>query len=186
MPEEIREDRTKRQLDGALRRLLGEKPLEQIRVRELTELCGIRRQSFYYHFPDVPALFDWSLARETECLLLGREQCLTWRQALASALERIRDNRAYYRALLAYRGRAGLGETLALEALLETTLDYYGRRGGSPRASRTELACWEAVLVSLLEGWIREEVPGDPAALLDLLETQAQQGALGAAWRNTR
>lgn len=40
-------NRTKSQLELALRTLLREKPLSQIRVRELTEMCGIRRQSFY-------------------------------------------------------------------------------------------------------------------------------------------
>lgn len=185
MPEDIREDRTKRQLDAALRRLLEEKPLERIRVRELTERCGIRRQSFYYHFPDVPALFEWSLARETEALLEERERCLTWRQALGALLERIRENRAYYRALLEGRGRAGLGETLALGELLEITADYYRRRSGSPRAPRAELACWETLLASLLEGWIRGELAQEPEALLDLLEAQVLLGAAGAAWQNT-
>ena len=119
MPEEPLEDRTKRALDAALRQLLEEKPLDQIRVRELTALCGIRRQSFYYHFPDVYALFAWSLARETEGLLARQAQCLTWQQALRTLLVRLAQNRPYYRALLEHRGRAGLREVLALGGLLE-------------------------------------------------------------------
>ena len=47
MPAELCVNRTKNDLDRALRQLLLQKPLEQIRVRELTALCGIRRQSFY-------------------------------------------------------------------------------------------------------------------------------------------
>ena len=63
MPEN--ETRTRRELDAALRELLREgKPLAQLRVRELTERCGLRRQSFYYHFLDVYDLFDWSVRRE--------------------------------------------------------------------------------------------------------------------------
>ena len=34
------EERTKRELDNAMRFLLREKPLEQIRVKDLSELCG--------------------------------------------------------------------------------------------------------------------------------------------------
>ena len=63
MPAELCVNRTKNDLDRALRQLLLQKPLEQIRVRELTALCGIRRQSFYYHFPDVQSLFDWSMRK---------------------------------------------------------------------------------------------------------------------------
>lgn len=184
MPAENREDRTKRQLEAALRQLLEEKPLEQIRVRELTELCGIRRQSFYYHFPDVPALFAWSLAREKERLLAGQEQCLTWRQALASLLIHIGENRPYYQALLASRGPAALRDVLALGGLLEKTLDYYRRRSGGPQASPAELACWEGLLTALLESWIRNGPTQAPDTLLDLLEARASQGAVGAAWQN--
>lgn len=184
MVEEIREGRTKRQLEEALRQKLEEKPLEQIRVRELTELCGIRRQSFYYHFPDVPALFAWSLDRERERLLADRERCLTWRQALSLALERVAENRPYYQALLSNRGRAGLAEVLALEDLLTRVLDYYRRRSGGPPISDQERACWESLLATLLEGWIREGLTGPPEDLLALLESQAGQIAAGAAWRN--
>lgn len=76
------ENRTRKGLDAALRELLKQKPLDQIRVRELTELCGLRRQSFYYHFEDVYELFRWSIQRERELLLRRQEECLTWRQAL--------------------------------------------------------------------------------------------------------
>ena len=41
------ENRTRRELSAALRELLRQRPLDQLRVRELTERCGLRRQSFY-------------------------------------------------------------------------------------------------------------------------------------------
>ena len=46
MPADAAENRTKQRLSRALKELLRKKPLDQIRVRELTELCGLRRQSF--------------------------------------------------------------------------------------------------------------------------------------------
>ena len=70
-------DRTKSQLDLALRTLLREKAPDQIRVRELTELCGIRRQSFYYHFTDVYDLFAWSVEQERAALAPRQANCLT-------------------------------------------------------------------------------------------------------------
>ena len=67
MPEN--DNRTRRELEAALRGLLGQKPLGQLRVRELTERCGLRRQSFYYHFTDIYDLFAWCLSRERALLL---------------------------------------------------------------------------------------------------------------------
>ena len=86
MPAEFCENRTKYRLDGALRQLLERKPLDQIRIRELTELCGIRRQSFYYHFPDVYALFQWSLQQEGDRLLERQGSFLTWQQVMEDLL----------------------------------------------------------------------------------------------------
>ena len=108
MPEETCGNRTKYQLDRALKELLKQKPLSQIRVRELTEQCGIRRQSFYYHFSDVYDLFNWSVCRERESLPRRQEECLTWQQVLGDLLDHTETDRPYYQAILENRGRTGL------------------------------------------------------------------------------
>ena len=38
--------------------LLDQKPLNQITVKMVVEECGINRNSFYYHFQDIPALLE--------------------------------------------------------------------------------------------------------------------------------
>lgn len=45
---------TERAIKEAFIKLLGEKPLAQISVRMIVEECGINRNSFYYHFQDIP------------------------------------------------------------------------------------------------------------------------------------
>jgi len=187
MAAELCETRTKTQLDNALRQLLDVKPLDQIRVRELTALCGIRRQSFYYHFPDVEALFDWSLDRERSSLPQRQGSCLTWQQALTDLLRHIAGHRSYYRALLDHRGREGLRQLTApaLDSLLDKTLDYYRRRCGAARDDGRSLrSCGEMLLLTLLESWVREDLSQPPESLLAPLETLVQQGAVGAAWQN--
>ena len=39
-------------------KLLGEKPLNHISVKDIVEECGINRNSFYYHFHDIPMLVE--------------------------------------------------------------------------------------------------------------------------------
>ena len=189
MPAELCVNRTKNDLDRALRQLLLQKPLEQIRVRELTALCGIRRQSFYYHFPDVQSLFDWSIQQEAMRTLARQETCLTWQQALTVLLEHTAKDRCYYQALLKNRGRAGLRKLLegTLGSLLSRTLDYYQRRCGvmrNPPRDQELLSCWETMLLTLLESWIQGDLPQPPQTLVSLLEGLVQQGAVGAAWQN--
>ena len=55
---------TKMAIKATFIRLLDEKPLSQITVKNIVEECGVNRNSFYYHFQDIPALIE-ELVTET-------------------------------------------------------------------------------------------------------------------------
>ena len=187
MPEH--ENRTRRGLSAALRELLREGPLGQLRVRELTERCGLRRQSFYYHFNDVYDLFDWSVRQERALLLERLENCLAWRQALLDLLDRAAEERAFYQAVLDRGGQAGLGEMIPLGEVLEAVQTYYRDRcGGAPdrAAEERERRCGQALLLSMLESWIRGGLTLAPEELADALERTAERSAAGAVWQTLR
>lgn len=187
MPEN--DNRTRRELEAALRGLLEQKPLGQLRVRELTERCGLRRQSFYYHFTDIYDLFAWCLGRERALLLDRLEDCLTWRQAFLALLDRAGEERAFYRAALDRGGQAGLGELVPLEEVLETVQAYYRNRCGAPpdRAEEErDRRCVRLLLLALLESWLREGEALPPEELADALERAAERSAAGAVWHTLR
>lgn len=39
-------------------KLLEERPLREITVKDIVQDCGVNRNSFYYHFKDIPALLE--------------------------------------------------------------------------------------------------------------------------------
>ena len=47
---------TKKAIKETFVALLEERPLNRITVKDIVEACGINRNSFYYHFQDLPAL----------------------------------------------------------------------------------------------------------------------------------
>ena len=55
---------TKRAIKESFWKLLNRQPLSQISVRAIVEDCGINRNSFYYHFRDIPSLIE-EIIRET-------------------------------------------------------------------------------------------------------------------------
>lgn len=186
MPEFEIESRTRQELDAALRTLLRRKPLAQIRVRELTELCGLRRQSFYYHFKDVYDLFAWCVQRERTLVLKRREECVTWQQALLDVLHRIREEEVFYRAVLAQGGQAALGDMVSLEGVLETVQTYYRNRDrgkADPEADAFRLRCRKAMLLSLLESWARGELRLSPEEIVLSLEETVEQSSAGTLWK---
>lgn len=49
---------TKRAIIESFVKLLNERPLSKITVKDIVEDCGVNRNSFYYHFQDIPALLN--------------------------------------------------------------------------------------------------------------------------------
>lgn len=43
--------------------LIKRKSADKITVRELTEQCGVTRQAFYYHFPDIKGVMEYTIER---------------------------------------------------------------------------------------------------------------------------
>ena len=49
---------TKDAIKQSFLKLLNKKPIDKITVKEIVEDCGINRNSFYYHFDDIPSLME--------------------------------------------------------------------------------------------------------------------------------
>ena len=45
---------TKRAIKETFISLLNDRPLNRITVKDIVETCGINRNSFYYHYEDLP------------------------------------------------------------------------------------------------------------------------------------
>ena len=60
---------TEKAIKESFIRLLTEKPLNKITVKDITEDCGINRNSFYYHYRDIPALLLEIVTEESEKLI---------------------------------------------------------------------------------------------------------------------
>lgn len=49
--------------------LIREGKTKKLTVKDIVEACNITRQTFYYHFDDVPQLFEWIIRKEKDRLL---------------------------------------------------------------------------------------------------------------------
>ncbi len=60
---------TKQAIKASFLKLLNQQPLSKISVRDIVEDCGINRNSFYYHFHDIPSLLGEIITDQTEQLI---------------------------------------------------------------------------------------------------------------------
>ncbi len=49
---------TRNAIKASFLKLLNERPLSKITVKDVVEDCGINRNSFYYHYQDIPTLLE--------------------------------------------------------------------------------------------------------------------------------
>ncbi|MCI8348951.1 MAG: TetR family transcriptional regulator [Firmicutes bacterium] len=60
---------TSRAIKESFIKLLNEKPMNKISVKDIVEDCGINRNSFYYHFQDIPALLEEIVEDEAAAII---------------------------------------------------------------------------------------------------------------------
>ena len=60
---------TRDAIKAAFLKLLEERPFSEITVKNVVEECGINRNSFYYHFHDLPALLEEIVREEADTVI---------------------------------------------------------------------------------------------------------------------
>lgn len=63
-------DFTKKAIRNSFVKLLNEKPLKQITVRDIVDDCGVNRNTFYYHFQDIPQLIETIVKEDADRIIL--------------------------------------------------------------------------------------------------------------------
>lgn len=105
MNRESSSQQTKELLAESLKRKALKKPLDKITVKELIEDCGINRRTFYYHFEDIYALYEWTLHNEAGKWFRQGDRYRTLDEGLHLLLDFLQENR-----VLCSRAIHGLGQ----------------------------------------------------------------------------
>ena len=179
---------TKQALAAALKELMAQKPIENITIHDLTEHCGIRRQTFYYHFEDVYDLLRWMFQEEGIALLEQQKGALLWQEGLLQLFSYIEENRAVCLCALKSVGRKELKRFFEadIHAIIYRTVEQLGNEVGAIQAGVTKddvdllthfyvLAC-----VGLLESWLLGEIDRTPEELIAFLDRILKEHICGA------
>lgn len=62
-------ERTRGAIVNAFIQLLSEKPVNKITVKDIVERCGVNRNTFYYHFHDIPDLAEQMMEEKADQLI---------------------------------------------------------------------------------------------------------------------
>ena len=60
---------TESAIKASVWKLLNEKPINKITIKDIVEDCGINRNSFYYHFQDLPPVIEKIITEEVDSII---------------------------------------------------------------------------------------------------------------------
>lgn len=97
---------TKQAMYHTLKKLITTKPINKITIKDITDTCGLNRQTFYYHFKDIYDLLEWSFREEFHFIdnyLQDPNQ--TWDEILTGAVMYISQNKYICQCIVSGVGR---------------------------------------------------------------------------------
>lgn len=78
---------TKDAIKRSFMKLLNQKQVNKITVKEIVEDCGINRNSFYYHYDDIPALIEEILNEQSDALVQVSNKDTSIYEAILTAMD---------------------------------------------------------------------------------------------------
>lgn len=168
---------TEKAIREAFVELLNEKPLDKITIKDITETCGISRNTFYYHFADIPTLLENVINREIERVVSETETELAWEDAFISGAQFALENRRFiYHAYKSVRHEE-------VERYLNSVAGEIMRRfvarvaEGIPVSEMDKQLIadfYRAALVGMVVDWLNQGMKTDPLPIIKRLGTMLE------------
>ena len=88
---------TEKAIRAAFMQLLNDRPLSKITVKDISDSCGINRNSFYYHYQDIPSLIQQILSDEIDRIVSEYSSVDSLAECMSAAIGFAAENkRAIY------------------------------------------------------------------------------------------
>ena len=174
---------TKRALEASLKNLLLQKPLSKITISDITEDCGINRMTFYYHFKDIYDLVEWSCQEDASKALAGNKTYETWQQGFLQLFKAVQDNKPFIMNVYHSVSREQVENYLykVTYDLLEGVVEEQAQGMSVRQEDKAFIATlYKYMFVGLMLDWIKSDMKGDPALIVERLE-QVIHGSVSAA-----
>ena len=167
-------DLTRRAMAEAVTELLKTRTLDRITIRDITDRCGLTRNTFYYHFHDVYDLLNWIFSDKTDEIVSKYSSVKDWEGGLLEMLEFLFENRE----MVMHSYEAVTGEVLQrfisdvlyrhVEVIVEIAAD---KIRVSRESVRLAADFYTHAVIGAVLSWIREGMPQRPDQLAHIYST---------------
>ncbi len=91
---------TKKAISQGLKELMKKKSLDKITIADITEICGLNRQTFYYHFQDKYELVNWIYYNEAISAISKDLTFENWDKKVLELLKIMKEESYFYQNAL--------------------------------------------------------------------------------------
>ncbi|QEE60742.1 TetR family transcriptional regulator [Salinibacterium sp. dk2585] len=159
-------------LAAALKVRLRTEPFDKVTVTELTRDCGLTRQAFYYHFPDVRHLAVWVFETEIAGQVRAFASELGWADGLVRLMLYMRKNRAAVLAVFDGLGQSGV-ERFLFRQMRPVTESVMDQDGGGPVQAQDRILVvdfYTSAVLAVVLRWVADGMVEHPYRVVGALE----------------
>ena len=164
---------TRERLGNALKEELRTTPLTKVTVRRLTEIAGVTRQAFYYHFPDVMSLATWVFEREIVTHIMAHATYQEWSDGLCDLLVYMSEHREQTYAVVSSLSRREIEEFFyrAFREMMRAIItELEGSAPLDPAQRDFIIDHFTLSVVAHLFHWLNRDMQADPFILTENIE----------------
>lgn len=179
-------DHTKAALAESLKKVLERKPLDKITITDLTNDCGVNRQTFYYHFRDIYDLIEWMYLTKAQEAIGPNKTYNTWQEGMLDMCSIMLKSRSF--VLKTYHSRVKeylvplllhLSYDLLIGVVNEVAKGY--RIAEEDKKFIADF--YKYGYAGLITTWVDEGMEEDPHVIVDKLEYLVKGNFLEAVKR---
>ena len=164
---------TRERLGNVLKEELRTTPLTKVTVRRLTEIAGVTRQAFYYHFPDVMSLATWVFEREIVTHIMAHATYREWSDGFCELLVYMSEHREQTYAVVSSLSRSEIEEFFyrAFREMMRAIInELEGTTPLDPARRDFIIDHFTLSVVAHLFHWLNRDMQADPYILAENIE----------------
>lgn len=173
----IENNRTKRKLADALKRLMCERAFEKITIQDIVDLCNMNRRTFYYHFKDIYELLEWFYHEEALKQLEINSTYDTWTNEVLYLFNYIEANKKSTLCAFKSLARQYL-EDFVYKTIFPVVRNVVSDVAVDYRVKESEkdfIAHFYTVsLLGIMNHWIKSDFTPDPMEITNMTKIMVQ------------
>lgn len=161
---------TKEAIITSLRKLLDEKPLNKITIKNITDDCNVNRMTFYYHFRDIYSAIEWICREDAERIIAEHKSECDWKILYKAFFREILKKKNHIMNIYRCISRDEVESFLHLlvDGMILDIIDSYEESKYLSKDDKELIArIYSYPFTGLMVDWIKDDMKTDPEILVD-------------------